>query len=217
MRARVEESNMQNVQLMQMLQLVEQERETNTARQEAPTREFALTPTANCQDEEVLAPVSDVFELLIVEPEGSEKQGPFVVSVPSSAVGARLRATINKYTMTIRMGGHMVYDGSIIQDNVAFAQGYGIQDQCDIFIFPRGELPATFRNPDFHSLPASSSSVKAIDEQPRGVRETAHREATPDSRVAQPLFAEEEGKSSVGREVDPSGMLMLPKPLLAGD
>jgi hypothetical protein len=111
----------------------------------------------------------------------------------------------------------MVYDGSIIQDNVALAQGYGIQDQCDIFIFPRGELPATFRNPDFHSLPASSSSVKAIDEQPRGVRETAYREATPDSRAAQPLFAEEEGKSSVGREVDPSGMLTLPKPLLAGD
>ena len=130
---------MQNVQLMQRLQLVEQERETNAARQEAPTREYALTPTASLQDEEVLAPVSDVFELLIIEPEGSEKQGHFMISVPSSAVGARLRATINQYTMTIRMGGHMVYDGSIIQDNVALAQGYGIQDQCDIYICPRGD------------------------------------------------------------------------------
>ena len=96
MRARFEELNMQNQQLMQRLQFVEQERETNTARQEAPTREFALTPTANCQDEEVLAPVSDVFELLIIEPGESEKQGHFMISVPSSAVGARLRATINQ-------------------------------------------------------------------------------------------------------------------------
>ena len=77
------------------------------AKQEAPTQEYALTP--NCQDEEVLAPVSDVFELLIVEPEGSEKQGPFMISVPSNAVGARLRATIDQYTATIRMGGRMVY------------------------------------------------------------------------------------------------------------
>ncbi len=208
---------------MQKLQLVEQEREINAARQEAPTREYALTPTANLKDEEVLAPVNDVFELLIVEPEGSDKQGPFVVSVPSNAVGARLRATIDQYTATIRMGGHMVYEGSIIQDNVALAQGYGIQDQCDIFIFPRGDLPpwtdgcATFVDPEFHALPASSSSVKAIDEKTKGVRETAYREATPDSRAAQPLFAEEEGKSSVGRGMGPSGFLTLPKPLLAGD
>ena len=117
----------------------------------------------------------------------------------------------------------MVYGGSIIQDNVPLAQGYGIQDQDDIFIFPRGDLPPrtdgcnTFVDPEFHSLPASSSSVKVFDEKPKGVRETAYREATPDSRAAQPLFAEEEGKSSVGRGMDPSGILTLPKPLLAGD
>ena len=90
MEARVEESNMQNVQLMQKLQLVEQEREMNAARQEAPTREYALTPTANLKDEEVFAPVNDVFELLIVEPEGSEKQGPFIVSVGHCPSRARI-------------------------------------------------------------------------------------------------------------------------------
>ena len=118
----------------------------------------------------------------------------------------------------------MVYGSTIIQDNVPLAQGYGIQDQDNICIFPRGDLPAwtdgrntTVFDPEFHSLPASSSSVKVVDEKPKGVRETAYREATPDSRVAQPLFTEEEGKSSTGRGADPSGQLTLPKPLLAGD
>ncbi len=171
MEAQVEESNKQNEQLMRKLQLVEQERETNAARRDAPTQEYALTPTAPQEDKEVLAPVNDIFELLIVEPDGPEEKGPFIVSVPSNAVGARLRATIDQYTVTMRMGGHMVYGSTIIQDNVPLAQGYGIQDQDNICIFPRGDLPAwtdgrntTVFDPEFHSLPASSSSVKAVDE-----------------------------------------------------
>ncbi len=179
--------------------------------------------TPNRQDEEILAPVGDVFELLIVEPEGSEKEGPFMISVPSNAVGARLCASINQYTMAIQMGGHMVYDGSIIQDSVPLARGYEIQDQCDIYIYPRGDLPATFRNPDFHSLRASSSDVRAVEEPPQGVRETTYREVILDSGAAQPLFADEEGTyryadgaEPTGREADPSGQLMLPSPLGAG-
>ena len=125
--------------------------------------------------------------------------------------------------MTIQMGGYMVYDGSIIQDRVPLAQGYGIQDQCGIYIYPRGDLPAIFKNPDFHSLPASSTDVRAIDEPQRGVRETTYREVVVDSGAAQPLFADEEGKyryadgiEPTGREADPSGQLTLPSPLGAG-
>ncbi len=198
MEAQVEESNKQNEQLMRKLQLVEQERETNAARQDAPTQEYVLTPTAPQEDKEVLAPVNNIFELLIVEPDGPEEKGPFVVSVPSNAVGARLRATIDQYTVTMRLGGHTVYGSTIIQDNVPLAQGYGIQDQDNICIFPGGDLPACTdgRNtvvfdPEFHSLPASSSSVKAVDEKPQGARGTAYREATPDSRITQTLFTEE--------------------------
>ena len=181
MEAQVEESNKQHEQLMRKLQLVEQERETNAARQDAPTLEFALTPTAPHEDTEVLAPVNEISELLTVEPEEPDGKAPFVVSVPSNAVGARLRATIDHYTVTMRLGGHMVYGSTIIQDNVPLAQGYGIQDQDNIYIFPRGESPAwtdgrntTVFDPEFHSLPASSSSVKAIDEKPQGVRGTAY-------------------------------------------
>ena len=65
--ARYEESNKQNAHLMQRLEFLEKERETqftNAARQSAPPQEFALTP--KCQEEEILAPVSEVFELLII-------------------------------------------------------------------------------------------------------------------------------------------------------
>ncbi len=121
------------------------------------------------------------------------------------------------------MGGHMVYDGSIIHDSVPLAQGYGIQDQCGIYIYPRGDLPATFRNPDYHSLPASSSEVRAIEEPQQGVRETTFREVVHEPGTAQRLFADEEGRSRnadgiepTGREADPSGQLTLPDPLHAG-
>ncbi len=117
----------------------------------------------------------------------------------------------------------MVYGSTIIQDHVPLAQGYGIQDQDNIFIFPRGEIPAcidgeitTVFDPVFHSLPASSSSVNALDEKPQGVRGAAYREATPDSRIAQPLFSEG-GKSPNGFGADPSGQLTLPDPLVAGE
>ena len=105
----------------------------------------------------------------------------------------------------------MVYDGSIIQDNVPLGQGCGIQDQCVIHIHPRGELTAVFRNPDFDSLPASSSGVRGIDEPEIGVRETTYR-AVHDSGAAQSPIAEEEGenryadgKEPTGHEADPSG------------
>ena len=87
------------------------------------------------------------------------------------------------------MRGHMLYDGSIIQDNVPLGQGYGIQDQCAIRIRPRGELPT----PIFHSCPASSSDVRRIDEPEKGVRETTYR-AVLDPGAAQSPIAEEEGK-----------------------
>ncbi len=111
---------------MQRLEFLESERESqsrNAAKQNVPPQEFAMTPKR--QEEEIIAPVSEVFELLIVEPEASQKD-PFMVSVPMNAVGARLRAIINRHTETIHMGGHMVYDGSIIQDGVALGQGYGM-------------------------------------------------------------------------------------------
>ena len=88
---------------MQKLQLVEQERESNAAKREAPATEFVLTPTAPQQDLEVLAPISEIFELLIVEPEEHNGKTSFVVSVPSKAVGARLRATIDHFTTTMRL------------------------------------------------------------------------------------------------------------------
>ncbi len=75
----------------------------------------------------------------------------------------------------------------------------------------------TVFDPEFHSLPASSSSVKTVDEKPQGVRGTAYKEATPESRIIQPLFTEEGGKSSTGFGADPSGQLTLPDPLVAGD
>ncbi len=53
MEAQVEETNRQNEHLMHKLQLVEQERETNAVRQDAPAVEFVLTPTAPQQDLEV--------------------------------------------------------------------------------------------------------------------------------------------------------------------
>ncbi len=79
------------------------------------------------------------------------------------------------------MGGHMVYDGSIIQDGVALGQGYGIQDQCAIQLCPRGDVVA----PTFHSCPASSSDVRKIDEPTEGVQFVL------DSGAAQSLFADE--------------------------
>ena len=60
--------------------------------------------TPESLEEEALAPVSEVFQLLIVEPESNQK-GTFFVSVPMGAVGPRLRATINRHTDTIHMGG----------------------------------------------------------------------------------------------------------------
>ena len=111
------------------------------------------------------------------------------------------------------MGGHMVYDGSIIQDNVALGQGYGIQDQCAIHLHPRGDLPA----PIVHSCPASSSDVRRIDEPEKGVQIVL------DSGAAQSLFADEEGNyrfadgsKPTGHEADPSGPLTLPEPFGAG-
>ncbi len=95
---------------MQRLELLESERETqhgNAAKQNAQPQEFAMTP--KCQEEEIRAPVNEVFQLLIVEPEASPKD-PFMVSVPMNAVGARLRAIINRHGETIHMGGRMVYD-----------------------------------------------------------------------------------------------------------
>jgi hypothetical protein len=201
------------VHLMQRLLFLAKERGThftNAAKQSAPPQEFALTP--NRQDEEILAPVREVFELLIIEPAESEED-PFMVSVPMSAVGARLRAAINQHTATIHMGRHMVYDGSIIQDNVALGQGYGIQDQFAIHLYPRGEMVA----PIFNSCPASSSDVRRIGEPTKGVQIVLH------SGAAQSLLAGEEGnhrcadgREPTGHEADPSGQLTLPNPLEAG-
>ena len=111
------------------------------------------------------------------------------------------------------MGGRMVYDGSIIQDGVALGQGYGIQDQCVIQLYPRGDMVG----PVFHSCPASSSDVRKLDETPNGVQ------AILDSGAAQSLFADDEGNyryadgnEPSGHEADPSGQLTLPEPLEAG-
>ncbi len=111
------------------------------------------------------------------------------------------------------MGGHIVYDGSVIQDGVALGQGYGIQDQCAIQLYPRGDVVA----PVFHSCLASSSDVRKLDETPNGVQ------ATIDSGAAQSLFADEEGNyryadgdKPTGHEADPSGQLTLPEPFGAG-
>ena len=92
------------------------------------------------------------------------------------------------------------------------------------FTFAVGMIfPAMFKNSDFHSFPASSSDVSAVEEPPKGVRETTYREVVLESGAAQQLFADEEGKSryadgieSTGREADPSGQLTLPNPLGAG-
>ncbi|MCP4478820.1 MAG: hypothetical protein GY818_12085, partial [Planctomycetaceae bacterium] len=215
MKAQVEETNIQNAQLMQRLQLVEQEHETNAAQREAPAAEFVLTPTAPQQDLEVLAPVSEIYELLIIEPEELNGKPNFIVTVPSKAVGARLRAIIDHFTSTMHFGGHMVYGSTIIQDHVPLAQGYGLQDQDNVCIFPKGHLPTwtdeevpTVQDPVFHSLPASSSSVKVLDENNQG-------EATPNARIVQPSFSDG-GKSLNGYGKDPSGELTLPDPLEAG-
>ena len=111
------------------------------------------------------------------------------------------------------MGGRMVDDGSIIQDCVALGQRCGIQDQCAIQLYPRGEMVA----PTFHSCPASSSDVRRIDEPTEGVQFVL------DSGAAQSLFADEEGnyrnadgKEPTGYEADPSGQLTLPNLLEAG-
>ncbi|MDP7612301.1 MAG: hypothetical protein QGH62_07685, partial [Nitrospinaceae bacterium] len=64
------------------------------------------------------------------------------------------------------------------------------------------------QDPVFHSLPASSSSVKVLDENNQG-------EATPNARIVQPSFSDG-GKSLNGYGKDPSGELTLPDPLEAG-
>ncbi len=176
--------------------------------------------TPESLEEEALAPVSEVFQLLVVEPESNQK-GTFFVSAPMDAVGARLRAAINRHTDTIHMGGHMVYDGSIIQDSVALGQGYGIQDQCVINLIPREGIAGNAKvpnSPKFHSCSGSSSDIRKSEDVQNGVQVIV------DSGVAQSLFADSDGTyryadGSIppGFEADPSGQLTLPTPLGAGE
>ena len=100
-----------NAKLVQRFEHLERERETSKdeaarhcTRNTAHAAPHEYAPTPENKEEEVLAPVSEVFELLIVEPETAQKEY-FVISVPMNAVGARLRATINRNTDTIHMGG----------------------------------------------------------------------------------------------------------------
>ncbi len=175
--------------------------------------------TPEHQEDEVPAPVSDVFELLIVEPESNQRDS-FIASVPVTAVGARLRAAINRITDTIHMGGHMVYDGSIIQDNVALGQGYGIQDQCQINLVPREGIAGNATAPnsqEFHSCPGSSSDIRRLEDAQNRVQVIV------DTGAAQSLFRDgdgiyryADGTTPSGFEADPSGQLTLPTPLVAG-
>ena len=119
--------------------------------------------------------MGEVAQLLIVEPESTQK-GQFVASAPVTAVGARLRAAIDRNTDTIHLGGRMVYDGSIIQDNVALGQGCGIQDQCVIHLIPRQNAAGNASAPTsqellFHSCPGSTSDVRRLEDAHNRVQE----------------------------------------------